>query len=124
MGPAHSVARRAARAPAEAGSPETRAASGPQWAADSAGPGATRAADSTRQPTAEPGRPRRPVSRRRRDADLEDQPWPPQRITGGDVLATADHRRGHPHAVQIGAVSAAVDHHPVAAVEPQHEVLT
>ncbi|VBA45884.1 hypothetical protein LAUMK41_00244 [Mycobacterium attenuatum] len=59
-----------------------------------------------------------------RDAGLENQPWSPVRVAGGDVLTTSDGGPRHPHAVQIGAVSAAVDHHPVGAVEPQHEVLT
>ncbi|EUA32523.1 hypothetical protein I552_9772 [Mycobacterium xenopi 3993] len=52
----------------------------------------------------------------------EQQPRPVLRITDRDGLAVANVDYRHPHAVDVDAVSALVDCHPLFAGEPQYEV--
>lgn len=55
-------------------------------------------------------------------ANPEAQPWPLARIGEGYGLPVADADRGNPLVLDIDAVAAGVDGHPVTAVEPQQQV--
>jgi hypothetical protein len=56
----------------------------------------------------------------RRGTDLKDQPGAVLRMANRDGLAVMDEDRGHPCAVDVDPVSAAVDGHPLPAVVMEH----
>lgn len=64
----------------------------------------------------------RPAGRLRRGAHPKKQSRPVLGIADSDGLAVADVDRRHPRALDVDAVAALVDCHPVVPSEPQHEV--